>query len=51
MDEEELELYLGQIDAMAGACEFDSDALREQLRDDDHNLVPGCYRIIPAPVM
>ena len=51
MDEDEYDFYLDQIDTMSyRACELESDELRQQLRDSDHELVPGCYRIIPAPV-
>ena len=46
VNEEEYEEYLNQIDGMH---EQDHAPLREQLRDEDGNQVPGCYRIIPAP--
>ena len=45
VNEEEYEEYLNQIDGMH---EQDNAPLREQLRDEDGNQVPGCYRIIPS---
>jgi len=48
LNEEEYEWYLQHIYG-THEYEHENDPLQEQLRDDDGNFVPGCYRTKPAP--
>jgi hypothetical protein len=53
IDEDEYDDYMDATwgeETPYSACNFENDALREQLRDSDGFEVQGCYRIIPAPV-
>lgn len=47
MDEEELEEYLRQIERLR---DYEDSPLREQLVDEEGYAVPGCFRVVPAPV-
>ena len=50
MDEEELEIYLNQIDALERERIWhDKTSLRADARDEDGYVVPGCSYILPAP--
>jgi len=48
MDEEELDEYIRQIDAIEQRERQNKDLI-EPIRDDDGYIVPGCYRVLPAP--
>ena len=45
MDEEEYQAYLNAVFGM----EEETEAFKDQLRDEDGYLVPGCYHVSPAP--
>ena len=55
MDEDELERYLDQIDAIDPLLKYEEGPLEyflkfEQLRDEYGVRVPGCYRKMPCRV-
>jgi hypothetical protein len=50
MDEEELEEYLRQIELMREYADYRDSPLLEKLVDDEGYEVPGCFRVVPAPV-
>ena len=45
LDEDEYEIYLNAVFGM----EEETKAFKDQLRDEDGYLVPGCYHVSPAP--
>lgn len=47
MDEEEYEYYLKSVFGLH-ECEYDGMELWESIRDDDGEVVPGCYYTKPA---
>jgi hypothetical protein len=53
MDEEELDEYQKLIDLIEDRRiirEIAESELLEQMRDEEYMRVPGCYRVLPAPV-
>ena len=48
MDEQEYEEYLRAVFGMH-EYEHENDPLLERLRDEDGEVVPGCFRVRPAP--
>jgi hypothetical protein len=52
MDEDEYEDYLDDMDFLAYGShrveDPDEAELVEKLRDEDHEIIPGCYRVRPA---